>query len=378
MENCYGAAELTSGKIYPTGNFEIDAAKRLNDAVKISAAPLMQPILREIRQTGDKTWAHWKSQFEQDPVQHGDSAAPPAPAPRVTPARSALRSHTGKSADNDEADQGEDAPIYAMEMRKSISDETSAKVAAVIQKPLEKIMELLQQLEEQSRSNAEANRELSKGILILRECLTIVRDNKNVDWNGSASSIQAALATNAASSHAASSRPPPTRRPPWLGAGKPAPKPAAPPATSVNERSDVEREELPEPWPKLLDILLDHRNKKYHEGDCVLCPPGKGVPHPTSKCGFLFLLTSKGRAWLRKRSASQAGSQEAAQQYAERSGHTSDGIVNDMCMVCYSGENCNDEEVAELQEILQGMHDAHFDDDTSKQLVEMLQMSASA
>ena len=189
MENCYSADELRRYKIYPTGDFETDAAKQLSDAIKVAGRSDMQSVLREIRQS-DKSWADWKGQFIQDAVQNGEPAQS-----KVTPARTLRFADT---AAEPAADDGEDAPIYAMDSgRKSISDETTAKVTAVLQQPLEKITELMLKLEEHARANGEANREVAKGILVLRECLTIVRDNKNVDWNGSAGSIQAALTSNA-------------------------------------------------------------------------------------------------------------------------------------------------------------------------------------
>ena len=63
----------------------------------------------------------------------------------------------------------------------------------------------------------------------------------------------------------------------------------------------------------MVDALLKLANKEYSDlnHDCVLCPNPQ-YPHPTSKCGLLFLLSPAGQKWLRKKAESQQAMVEAS------------------------------------------------------------------
>jgi hypothetical protein len=96
-------------------------------------------------------------------------------------------------------------------------------------------------------------------------------------------------------------------------------------------------DDLPAPWPGIVNLLLAAKKRGSLDEDCVICsrPTSDNadfmpLKHPTRKCGFLWTLTKKGLEWLRKRYTKDS----TAQNLAEASGYTEEELGATICQVC--------------------------------------------
>ncbi|MDC0525487.1 hypothetical protein OAO87_00715 [bacterium] len=301
MKCTYSEQEMK--EICKNQTFEVAAAERLNDAVLMNPTTELTHQVRKHR----RNWDEWAKEFAaQDIAIDGDDTP-------ITPANTMTLGGHASAGDGAE-------PMYAVDGRSgggygkgSISDEAAAKTAAALQPYFEKLIKVLDRLELMVQMGVEASKEAAQGQLILREVITTLRNNTGVDWNAGNSTVQQAQALEQraiqafgsaglpAAPHAASARPLPGKRAPWFNkrSSGTVPAPQMTPEERVKQRMDVLLSELPEPWQQALKILLN--GKKFTDDICCICPEGKGIPHPTSKCGFLFLLTRRGQEWLKAR-----------------------------------------------------------------------------
>jgi len=216
-------------------------------------------------------------------------------------------------------------------MASNISDDVSSKLAPTFQKleknlvgPLERITATLVQINETMTAQSQGQTEVLSALKILRQVITTLRDDPDSFTNQSATLLANAATAQAAqilNSQANSSYGTPRGRPSFSNSGQRRPafgfadrlSKASKAAEQVAKREPVDLTQLPDPWIKLVDALLKLANKEYSDlnHDCVLCPNPQ-YPHPTSKCGLLFLLSPAGQKWLRKKAESQQAMVEAS------------------------------------------------------------------
>tara|TARA_B110000037_G_scaffold195647_1_gene232197 strand:+ start:356 stop:2557 length:2202 start_codon:yes stop_codon:yes gene_type:complete len=108
-------------------------------------------------------------------------------------------------------------------------------------------------------------------------------------------------------------------------------------AAAVKARDDIDISTIPKEWQDFTRALLDKKNRKITDEDCVICDRGglqSGFPHPTSKCGFLWTLSPPGLKWLRERNKDRGAAGSRSVNLLDVYGHTDAELIAELCQVC--------------------------------------------
>ena len=108
-------------------------------------------------------------------------------------------------------------------------------------------------------------------------------------------------------------------------------------AAAVKARDDIDISTIPKEWQEFTRALLDKKNRKITDEDCVICDRNglqSGFPHPTSKCGFLWTLSPPGLKWLRERNKDRGAAGSRSVNLLDVYGHTDAELTAEVCHVC--------------------------------------------
>ena len=332
IDATYTTAEVAA----VTRNFDEDAAECVRNAIMTNTSRFSNDIRLIKQNPAAYTWARFQQDYASEPIVVGMSDAPIADTspPVVIDAGSDTRPNP-------------EEPQPMMQATGRISSEVVQELQPVFNKVLERcdrIDEACAETRELAVQAKQAAEEAQQGQSILRQVITtrLGTDVFPAEPANAPSQIAAAQAVPAVAPHtppvAPTNRPPITPRPPPAassfrggrgtafggrggGGGRVsfrAPPAASPPSNPVAAREPFTFDELPEPWSTLGRTLLAKRKGRggsasILDDECLICPQPR-MPHPTCKCSFLWLFTTKGQAWLRAREKSRASANQYLQQ----------------------------------------------------------------